>query len=235
MPNRPVIFGNLASEWPASKKWDVHYFRSKIRDNLVQIAVLPDGLADAVVEGKFQLPEERTMKFSDFLDIISGDVLPDDKGVYYLQRQNSCLTEEYQDLAIDVPKEIGLANLAFNSSPDAINIWIGGQGSVSSLHRDPYENIYTVIRGTKIFKLFPPTARGKITYKEFPVVRYKYDNGWITVKEPGIETVRWIENGVAGVDHPPIIVKVEPGETLYLPAGWFHQDLFCQLKSKFQG
>ena len=93
MPNRPVIFGNLASDWPASKKWDVHYFRSKIRDNLVQIAVLPDGLADAVVEGKFQLPEERTMKFADFLDIVSGDVLPDDKGVYYLQRQNSCLTE----------------------------------------------------------------------------------------------------------------------------------------------
>ena len=56
-----------------------------------------------------------------------------------------------------------------------------------------------------------------------PKFRYKYDGVWKTVKEPGIETVRWIENGVDGVDHTPITVEVKPGQTLYLPAGWFHQ------------
>ena len=79
--------------------------------------------------------------------------------------------EEYPDLAVDCPSEIGFASAAFASLPDAINIWIGGRRSVSSLHRDPYENIYTVIQGSKSFKLFPPTARGKIVYQEFPVVR----------------------------------------------------------------
>jgi len=97
---------------------------------------------------------------------------------------------------------------------------------VSSLHRDPYENIYTVIRGKKIFKLFPPTYRGKIVYKEFPVVRCYYNQSiskWERKTEKGIDSVRWIENGVDGVDASPIIVEVKPGETLYLPAGWFHQ------------
>jgi jumonji domain-containing protein 7 len=97
---------------------------------------------------------------------------------------------------------------------------------VSSLHRDPYENIYTVIRGKKIFKLLPPTYRGKIVYKEFPVVRCHFNQSikkWERKAEKGIDSVRWIENGVEGVEAEPIIVEVEPGETLYLPAGWFHQ------------
>lgn len=96
--------------------------------------------------------------------------------------------------------------------------------SVSSLHRDPYENIYTVIRGKKIFKLFPPTFRGKIIYREFPVVRCHFNGEiWERKSEAGIDTVKWIENGAEGVPIDPMVVEVGPGETLYLPAGWFHQ------------
>ena len=97
---------------------------------------------------------------------------------------------------------------------------------MSSLHRDPYENIYTVICGKKIFKLFPPTSRGKIIYKEFPVVRCHFNQSlrkWEKKHEKGIDSVKWIENGVDGVASEPMIVEVNPGETLYLPAGWFHQ------------
>ncbi len=62
-------------------------------------------------------------------------------------------------------------------SPDAVNLWIGDEKSVTSIHSgtpsfavhreldanipllrtDPYENIYTVIRGAKHFTLLPPT------------------------------------------------------------------------------
>lgn len=38
---------------------------------------------------------------------------PIDKGVYYLQKQNSCLTEDYPDLAKDVPDQIQFATDAF--------------------------------------------------------------------------------------------------------------------------
>lgn len=42
-------------------------------------------------------------------------------------------------------------------SSEAVNVWIGNGASVTSIHSDPYENIYTVIRGEKHFTLFPPT------------------------------------------------------------------------------
>ena len=75
--------------------------------------LVPDGLADAVVEGKFQLPEERKVKFSFFADVIEGKTQPDDGGVFYLQRQNSCLTEDYPKLAKDVPSHIEFATKVF--------------------------------------------------------------------------------------------------------------------------
>ena len=62
-------------------------------DETVEISVVPDGRADAVVSGKFQLPEDRKMRFGEFLDFITGKDKPEDGGVYYLQKQNSCLTQ----------------------------------------------------------------------------------------------------------------------------------------------
>ena len=43
-----------------------------------------------------------------------------------------------------------------------------GEGrSVSSLHKDHYENMYAVIRGTKKFTLFPPTARPFLPHRNY--------------------------------------------------------------------
>lgn len=44
---------------------------------------------------------------------------------------------------------------------------MGDSKSVSSLHKDHYENLYCVIRGTKRFLLFPPTDRPYLPYKYF--------------------------------------------------------------------
>lgn len=40
--------------------------------------------------------------------------------------------------------------------PEAENFWLGYDGSVSSLHKDPYENFYIPIVGEKHFTLMPP-------------------------------------------------------------------------------
>ena len=40
------------------------------------MAVTPDGYADAVSDGRFVMPEERSMTFSSLLDVIEGKVGP---------------------------------------------------------------------------------------------------------------------------------------------------------------
>ena len=76
------------------------------------------------------MPEERSMKMEEFLDIIEEPESAN--GVFYIQKQNSNLTEEFEELMVDVDKEISWASEAFNKKPDAVNFWMGDSRAVTS-------------------------------------------------------------------------------------------------------
>lgn len=75
--------------------------------------------------------------------------------------------------AFVIAKEISWASEAFGCQPDAINFWMGGERSVTSMHKDPYENMYAVVRGEKTFILQPPTDLHCIPYELYTAARYK--------------------------------------------------------------
>lgn len=115
---------------------------------------------------------------------------------------------------------------------------------------DPYENVYTVIRGTKHFFLVSPTDSWSLKGKHIPIVspgiaqsfattteRYyphaKYKRNpssgtFLIVPSSDIPDVRWssIENPELRDAFPgeisPVRVTLHAGETLYLPVGWWH-------------
>ena len=91
--SKPVIMTTLARDWSALVKWDLAHLKHVIGAKQVSIAVTPDGLADAIVDGAFQLPHERRMPFDLFIDEMSAKR---ENEIYYLQRQNNCLREEYR-------------------------------------------------------------------------------------------------------------------------------------------
>ena len=76
------------------------------------------------------MPEERSMKMEEFLDIIEDPETAN--GVFYIQKQNSNLTEEFAELMVDVDEEIRWASEAFNKKPDAVNFWMGDSRAVTS-------------------------------------------------------------------------------------------------------
>ncbi|CAL4162174.1 unnamed protein product, partial [Meganyctiphanes norvegica] len=71
-PNMPVIFRGAVKHWPAITNWTTKYLRNKIGDKVVTVTVTPNGYADAPNNGFFVMPEERSMKFGDFLDIMDN-------------------------------------------------------------------------------------------------------------------------------------------------------------------
>ncbi|KAJ9495502.1 hypothetical protein H2202_009042 [Exophiala xenobiotica] len=76
--------------------------------------------------------------------------------IYYLQSQNSNLTTTpLSPLLSDLPRNLPFAEPVLGD-PEAINIWMGTGASVTSTHRDPYENLYLVLRGKKKFTLYAP-------------------------------------------------------------------------------
>lgn len=164
--------------------WTARSLCAKIQDE-VEVAVTPDGRADALYtlpqsrtlnrdlhdvnsgeeEQVFVQPATTIMTLSTLLDRLrfpspsktQDGYKPSTKGpVYYLQSQNSNLTSTpLRPLLDDLPSNLHFAAPVLGE-PDAINIWIGDHRSVTSTHRDPYENLYLVLRGSKTFTLYAP-------------------------------------------------------------------------------
>ena len=89
---------------------------------------------------------------------------------YYLQSQNSNLTttRSLRPLLSDLPRNLPFAAPVLGD-PEAINIWMGTGASVTSTHRDPYENLYLVLRGKKNFTLYAPVEEVCLHRKSSPV------------------------------------------------------------------
>ena len=231
--NRPVIIRNGIKSWPAFRLWQNHdYLLKKLNsDKLVNVAITPNGYADAITEGKFVMPHEESMKFKDFIDIIENP--SQHKGIHYIQRQNSNLSEEMNELIEDI-SELQWAREAFGKDPDAVNFWMGDSRAVTSTHKDPYENIYCVIKGQKDIILFPPTDVPWLPYKSYKqAVFKKIDEGdsfsieeiedapeipWIAIDplNPDLETYPDFQNA------HPVRITLKAGDVLYLPSLWFH-------------
>lgn len=172
----PILIKNLITNWKALKKWNFNYL-NEICLNEYQINCTPNGLADSVInennQSSFYYPAEINMKMNLFLDMLLNkndeDVIP------YLSQQNNNLMNYFPELIDDIETSLPLAIETFGTNlPEALNLWIGDERSVSSLHKDHFENMYAVISGEKIFTLFPPTDIAFLGESVYPTKRYQY-------------------------------------------------------------
>ena len=117
----------------------------------------------------------------------------------------------------------------------------GDERSVSSWHKDPYENLYAVVRGTKTFLLLPPCEAYRLHVQRFPVHQYAEAGGGVVLrpKDPP-ESIPWSpvdpcpppeQLAQAARDYPcffdpamppPLQVSLKETEVLYLPSLWQH-------------
>ncbi|CEL59664.1 JmjC domain-containing protein 7 OS=Mus musculus GN=Jmjd7 PE=2 SV=1 [Rhizoctonia solani AG-1 IB] len=191
---RPVLFRNTpnAKDFPALTKWTDDYLITAMADRKVSIAVTPNGRADALHTLSngiryFVEPHTEMMKMRELFEAIKRSEQGVSNEVYYLQSQNGNMysatdfehgpdhpsgSELCPELLSDVPREISWASEALGRTPDAVNIWIGGSKSVTSVHSDPYENIYAVVRGAKHFTLLPPTEGYTLREQRVPHAKY---------------------------------------------------------------
>mmetsp|Transcript_1494 Transcript_1494/g.3195 ORF Transcript_1494/g.3195 Transcript_1494/m.3195 type:complete len:481 (+) Transcript_1494:89-1531(+) len=101
-----------------------------------------------------------------------------DHPVVYYSRQNDCLRTELKAL-FDLnlfPQTFSFAEEAFATGPpDAVNLWIGDERAVSSMHKDHYENLFYVLSGEKVFTLCPPADVSFLHEGEFESGTFRLD------------------------------------------------------------
>lgn len=236
--SQPVLVKDGCKHFAAITKWNMEYFLNKYGDKEIRVDITPNGYADAVTtfsknDKRFLMAEERQMLMKDFLDCIKN---PRDNYVCYMQSQNSNLSDSLREFAADVEPHIEWATEAFNKEPDAINFWMGDSRAITSMHKDPYENIYCVIDGYKDFTLISPTDLPYVPYKEFECSNYVNvtSDGFgikAQIEDGKIRKVSWIDIDPLKpdlIEHPDFVkahvytVRVSKGDCLYLPALWFH-------------
>lgn len=100
--------------------------------------------------------------------------------ISYIQRQNSNLNCDFPELVDDLDYSLlSFATDAFNKQPDAVNFWMGDARAVTSMHKDPYENMYCVISGFKDFILIPPTDVHLVPRQMYQSAIYESDDDGI--------------------------------------------------------
>ena len=152
---------------------------------------------------------------------------------------------EYKELLDDIELDIPFASKAFNKKPDAINFWMGNDLSFTSIHQDPYENIYSVIKGSKTFIIYPPTNEYYLRKHKFIHSKWSRNpsnNHWSIhpiSNTNNLQYIDWINyeinpsNSISNLSNTPqypniskcqgLKITVNAGDTLYLPSLWFHQ------------
>ena len=129
-------------------------------------------------------------------------------------------------------EELQWAKEAFGKNPDAINFWMGDGRAVTSTHKDPYENIYCVVKGFKDIILFPPTDFPWLPYKLCDQAIYqKTQNGFVIETLEDSPKLPWIAVDPLNPDLKefpgyknahPMKLRLNAGDVLYLPSLWFH-------------
>ena len=211
------------------------------------VAMTPNGRADAIVQLMdgaecFALPHEEKMSFDAFLALLADKHA---SKVVYAQAQNDSLRQEFASLLPDIDADLAWAAKTFGQLPDAVNLWIGDSRSVTTFHRDFYENVYCVVSGSKTFTLLPPCDSYRLHKRRVPIARYAVDEktGWSLQRQEPEQHVCWcpidreiINDATAGASTlhklyprffetdlpPPLKVTLHPGDILYLPCMWHH-------------
>lgn len=156
--NVPCLITNALDDWDALDLWsDMNYLSEKINKKIT-IDINPDGFADSIKNEYFTQPLQIQGTISEYNNIRENDKTM----VPYIQMQNNNFNKEFIDVFPENEINQNLSSFfgknffSHSPIPDATNFWMGDERSVSSLHKDHYENIYCVINGEKHFTLIPP-------------------------------------------------------------------------------
>ena len=201
--SRPVVLTDISADWPAMRRWSPQDL--KARFGHLEVEIQAERNADAQYEQN-KLQHRRTQRLGDFVDrVLAGGPTND----YYMTANNEALRQSgFAPLLADIGSLPAVCDPAALSRLSSF--WFGPAGTVTPLHHDTIMLFHTQVVGRKRWRFVSPLETPKL---------YNY-NGVFSpidvdrpdlVRYPLFQQVKMLE------------VVVEPGETVFLPLGWWHQ------------
>lgn len=202
---KPVLLAGLADSWPARKKWTLDQLSLDYGDTIFRISQ--------------RSPHKIKMKFKDYVSYMK--VQHDEDPLYIFD-------EKFGEVAPGLLKDYTVPHLFQEDFFDVLNAdqrppyrWliIGPERSGASWHVDPVLTSAwnTLLCGRKRWALYPP---GKVPLGV--TVHVNEEDGDVNIETPS-SLQWWLEfYPLLPDEDKPIECTQLPGETIYVPSGWWH-------------
>jgi len=202
-PSKPVIIRDLAKEWPAFKKWNWAFFRDlighikvPIYNNIKSDAYTPINTAD----------DYKT--FAEYIDMVEAG--PAEWRIFLFN-----IFDHAPQLIQDFTWPEHLMKGFVKKYP---MLFTGGAGSITHMHFDIDVShiLHTQFVGRKRVLLFPNAESDKLYRKPFEVLSMVDFTHYHQPKKIDFEKYPALRyaNGFEAI--------MEPGDTLFMPAGYWH-------------
>jgi len=210
LPQRPVILTGVVNRWRAASAWTHRYFRERFPDLRIRYErweEAPGSRDDAVDYDRRRVFCEA--RLAEFVDLIAG------ASGRTLYSTNFKIFDVAPSLRADIePLEpyMGVPRLRLEPY-----LWTGPAGTVSSLHFDRAHNLVAQIQGRKRWLVFPPDTTPSLYWPSPELDLRMLQFSPVDAERPDLDRFPLFARA------RPIEIVLEPGELLFLPAGWWHQ------------
>ncbi|MEO0950925.1 MAG: cupin-like domain-containing protein, partial [Pseudomonadota bacterium] len=193
----PVLITDLAAAWPALTRWAPERLSAQHGNKTVRVYDASFGKP-----GRGYMGSVDTMPFSRFLDEVLTQGRDLRMFLYNIGRQ---IPELLDDIVFP---DVGL-----RFSKRFVFTFFGCRGATTPLHYDIDMGhvLHTVIRGRRRVRLFPPSDSSALYRHPFTVRSY------VNLESPDLTRYP------AMVDASGWETTIEAGQTLFMPAGYWHE------------
>ncbi|KAJ1718045.1 hypothetical protein LPJ61_006914, partial [Coemansia biformis] len=208
----PFIVEDAISFWPAlgARGWsDLEYLRETVGHH----RLVPVELGSAYTDSGWT---QSLMPFGQFLDDIACLPKRDGQRGYLAQHDLLAQAPKFgRDFAlpdyvlVDTGRRAAARGRTTDTDGVAFNVWLGPRGTVSPLHRDPYDNLFAQVAGHKYFKLYSPGET--MNLYPHPPDSLLANTSQVDAEAPDAD----LHPRAAGAHHLECIVW--PGDLLYIP------------------
>ncbi|KAF2447957.1 Clavaminate synthase-like protein, partial [Karstenula rhodostoma CBS 690.94] len=128
------------------------------------------------------------------------------------------------DLQADLPAPDFISTLG-RGDIYASSIWMGRPPTSTPLHRDPNPNLFVQLVGRKVIRLMKP-KQGRHLYDRLRTqmghAHMRGEEMMVGEERNKLQDSVWNEKDVMGVSASGVEARLEGGDGLYIPLGWWH-------------